>query len=316
MLLDFNRVSYEHPSGFRLQELWFAVEEGGRLAIAGETGSGKTTILRLMAGLLQPATGSIRLNGELVEGPSRRLVPGHPNIAYLSQHFEVQKFLRVSQLIEYASRISPMAADRICRICEIDHLMDRTSDQLSGGERQRIALARLLVMAPDLLLLDEPYSNLDSMHRLKMKAVIEKIGDQLGITSVLVSHDATDSLSWAGEIMVLEQGRLVQRGSPETIYRKPVSEYVAALFGKFNLFAIDPAAPKDMAMLRPDDLVITSGNDFEFEGAVSRISFHGPYYEVQVDTPHATLSVHTGKPSCSIGEHVRLSVLPERVHFF
>jgi len=314
-LLEFDRVSFSHSSGFRLEELSFKLEEGERLAIAGETGSGKTTILKLVAGLLQPHSGTIRLNGKPVEGPRTKLVPGHERIAYLSQYFEVQKFLRIEQVLAYASRMSALSANRIYRICEIDHLMERTTDQLSGGERQRVALARLLVQSPDLLLLDEPYSNLDSVHRNQMKSVVDRIGDQLGITSLLVSHDATDSLSWAQDILVLEHGRRVQQAAPEIIYRRPVSEYVAALFGRYNLFPIDPTIPDNLAMLRPDDLYLVEDDPFEFEGDVLRISFNGPYYEIQVETPQAVLSVNSGKPSCAVGDHVRLAVVPERVHF-
>jgi len=315
VFLEVDRISHEVPGSFRLQPLSFIQEEGLRIAIAGETGSGKTTVLRIIAGLLQPATGSVKLRGDLVPGPAQKLVPGHPAIAYLSQYFELPKSLRVEQVLSYASRMSDLAADRIYRICEIGHLMDRRTDQLSGGERQRIALARLLVTSPELLLLDEPYSNLDAMHRLQMKSVIERIGDQLGITTILVSHDASDTLPWADHLMVMQEGRVIQQGPPEVVYRKPVSEYAGALFGRYNLFPIDPAIPEKMAFLRPDDLVITNEADFDFKGKVVRLNFNGPYYEIQVDTGERILTTLESRPSVTLGEQVRLAVLPERVHF-
>ncbi|MFM8349285.1 MAG: ABC transporter ATP-binding protein, partial [Bacteroidota bacterium] len=284
VLLEVDRITLESNGSFRLQPLSFIQEAGLKIAIAGETGSGKTTVLRIIAGLAQPSAGSVKLRGELVPGPAQKLVPGHPSIAYLSQYFELPKSLRVGQVLSYASNISDMAADRIHRICEIGHLMDRRTDQLSGGERQRIALARLLVTAPELLLLDEPFSNLDAMHRLQMKSVIERIGDQLGITSILVSHDASDTLPWADHLMVMHEGTVIQQGHPEVIYRRPVSEYAGALFGRYNLFPVDPALPDKLAFLRPDDLVITDSPDADFSGKVVRLNFHGPYYEVQIDT--------------------------------
>jgi len=312
--LEVSRVTYNLP-GFSLSELSFTQEEGVKIAFAGETGSGKTTILKLIGGLLQPDSGSITLHNRLVQGPAEKLVPGHEQIAYLSQFFELPKFLRVEQVLQYASAMSEPALNRIIRICEIDHLLERKTDQLSGGERQRIALARLLVTGPELLLLDEPFSNLDSMHRIQMKYVLERVSDQLGITSILVSHDSGDTLPWADLIFVLQDGQLIQQGRPEQIYRKPVNAYAASLFGKYNLFPIDAQSPDRQVFLRPDDLVFTDSEDAEFTGTVSRISFNGPHYEVHVETDRGLITVLSPKPTFKTGDRVKMSVLPERVHF-
>lgn len=313
--LELQKISYTDPGGFTLQELSLILDEGKRIAFAGETGSGKTTVLKLISGLMQPSSGKVLLKGEQVRGPVQSLVPGNERVAYLSQFFELQKFLRVEQILNYASRISSMATERIYRICEIEHLLERKTDQLSGGERQRIALARLLVMAPDLLLLDEPYSNLDSAHRIKMKSVVDKIGDQLGITSILVSHDSFDTLPWADEIYILKNGSVVQHGPPEMIYRRPVDEYVGALFGKYNLITIDPGVSETKAFLRPDDLIITKEEDCELTGEVKKISFAGPYFEVNVNTPQGNITVLSGMPDFKVGDRINLKVIPERVHF-
>jgi iron(III) transport system ATP-binding protein len=269
----------------------------------------------LIGGLLQPVSGTIRLRNQPVQGPAEKLVPGHEQIAYLSQFFELPKFLRVEQVLKYASGMSEPAMNRIIRICEIDHLLERKTDQLSGGERQRIALARLLVTAPELLLLDEPFSNLDAMHRIQMKYVLERVSDQLGITSILVSHDSGDTLPWADFIFVLQDGQLVQQGRPEQIYRKPVNAYAASLFGKFNLFPMDVNTPGNQVFLRPDDLVFSNSPDAELTGKVSRISFNGPHYEVQVETDRGLITVISPKPDFKTGDQVNMTVLPERVHF-
>ena len=315
VLLEVDKITLDPNGSFQLLPFSLIQEAGLKIAIAGETGSGKTTVLRIIAGLTQPTSGTVKLNGEPVPGPAQKLVPGHPSIAYLSQFFELPKSLRVGQVLSYASRISEMAADRIHRICEIGHLMDRRTDQLSGGERQRIALAKLLVTAPELLLLDEPFSNLDAMHRLQMKSVIERIGDQLGITTMLVSHDAADTLPWADHLLLMQDGRVIQQGHPEVIYRRPVSEYAGALFGRYNLFPVDPALPGKLAFLRPDDLVITDSPEADFSGTVVRLNFHGPFYEIQVDIGERILTTLQSRPAVSVGDQVRLAVLPERVHF-
>lgn len=312
--LEVSKVNYTVP-GFSLDQLSFTQEEGVKIAFAGETGSGKTTVLKLIGGLLQPDSGTITLRNQVVQGPSEKLVPGHEQIAYLSQFFELPKFLRVEQVLKYASGMSEPALNRIIRICEIDHLLERKTDQLSGGERQRIALARLLVTAPELLLLDEPFSNLDAMHRIQMKYVLERVSDQLGITSILVSHDSGDTLPWADFIFILQDGQLIQQGRPEQIYRKPVNDYAASLFGKFNLFPIDVNSPEHQVFLRPDDLVFTDSQDAELTGVVSRINFNGPHYEVQVETDRGLITVISPKPNFKTGDQVNMSVLPERVHF-
>jgi iron(III) transport system ATP-binding protein len=154
----------------------FTQQKARKLAIAGETGSGKSTLLKMIAGLAQPAEGEIRFRGERVLGPQERLVPGQPGIAYLSQHFELWNNYRVEEILSYANDLSVEAAAALYAICRIDHLLARRTDQLSGGERQRIALARLLVRPPRLLLLDEPFSNLDHIHKSLLKTVIRDIG--------------------------------------------------------------------------------------------------------------------------------------------
>jgi iron(III) transport system ATP-binding protein len=162
-------------------------------------------------------------------------VAGHPHVAYLSQQFDLPKFLRVEQVLDYVNSLSVNEAASIFSVCRIDHLLQRKTDQLSGGERQRIAIARLLVGRPTLLLLDEPFTNLDMVMKSLLKKVIDDIGKKLRITCIMVSHDPEDSLAWADEIMVLKNGKVIQQGTPHSIYREPVNEYVAGLFGAYNL---------------------------------------------------------------------------------
>src|SRR5690606_32752154 len=121
------------------------------------------------------------------------------------------------------------------------HLLTRRTDELSGGERQRIALAKLLITSPQLLLLDEPFSNLDMMHRIVLKKVLKKISKQLSITCILVSHEPSDVLAWADKVIVIRNGIIVQKGTPKNIYTCPVDEYTAGLFGPYNFI------PKQLA---------------------------------------------------------------------
>ncbi len=202
----------------------------------------------------------------------------------------------------------------------IDHLLGRRTDQLSGGERQRIALVRLLVRLPRLLLLDEPFSNLDRVHKEILRAVIRDIGQNLGISCILVSHDPQDVLSWADEILVLKAGKLIQRGAPERIYRHPVDEYTAGLFGKYNL--LDPALTARIGRLagaddsgksllvRPEKLVLSGMGNPAAQGRVVSITFLGPYYEVEVELADARLLVRTEMNAYQPGQSVFIGLSP------
>ncbi|HSC55428.1 MAG TPA: ABC transporter ATP-binding protein [Phnomibacter sp.] len=217
-----------HPVSFELSQ-------NRKLAIAGETGSGKSTLLKMIGGLVQPDAGSIYFEGQKVLGPWDQLIPGHKHIAYLSQHFELRNNYRVFDYLDYGSELSAEEGDELYRLCEIDHLLQRkTNSGLSGGERQRIALAKMLTKRPKLLLLDEPFSNLDALHKQIVKQVIYQLQQNLNLSIILVSHDATDLLPWADEIMVMRHGKMVQQDSPEQLYHAPADAYVAGLLGHYT----------------------------------------------------------------------------------
>lgn len=218
-----------------LDNLGFSQRKGQRLAIVGETGSGKSNLLKTIAGLATPSAGAVYFEGTRVLGPLERLIPGQPGITYLSQHFELWNNYHVQEILSYTNDLSPREALELYQLCHIDHLLERRTDQLSGGERQRIALARILVHPPRLLLLDEPFSNLDMIHKRILKKVIANSASRFDITCTLVSHDPRDILPWADEILVLRDGRLIRQGAPRDVYSRPENEYTAALLGDYIL---------------------------------------------------------------------------------
>jgi iron(III) transport system ATP-binding protein len=275
-----------------IEEVNFSQQRGQRLAVAGATGSGKSTLLKMIAGLVEPDAGEIIFEDRRVSGPAETLVPGHPDIACLSQDFELRSNYRVEEVLSYSSELPEEEAGLLYAICRIDHLLRRRTDQLSGGERQRVALARLLVRPPKLLLLDEPYSNLDRMHKEILQSVIGDILDRFGMSSILISHDPPDVLSWADEVLVLRAGRLVQKAGPERIYRQPADEYVAGLFGKYNrihpvlaarLGRLPGAGQGKDLLIRPEKLTLSALGSAAAKGRVMGISFQGGHYEVEVD---------------------------------
>ena len=290
-----------------VEEISFVQQPMENIAIAGETGSGKSTLLKIIAGLIQPDKGAAFFNDRKIEGPNERLIPGHPGIAYLSQHFELRNNYRVEEILEYANELSDPEAKEIFHICRIGHLLHRKTDQLSGGEKQRIAIARLLISSPQLLILDEPYSNLDMDHKQAMKAVIKDIDARLNISCILVSHDPSDILSWANEIIVLKDGKIVQKGVPQDIYFKPANEYVAGLFGKFNTVKKDDKE----YFIRPEKIKVHIGNKANENlepGHVTSIHFFGSYYEMEVRVGDQLMLVRTIDNEHQIDDEVQLDI--------
>jgi ABC-type sulfate/molybdate transport systems ATPase subunit len=306
-----------------LQDISFQYPAFQRLAVAGETGSGKTTLLKAIAGLVQPTSGSILFEEERVVGPDEKLLPGHPRLAYLSQHFELRNNYRVGDYLQMASTLAEPAAQRIYALCQIDHLLQRKTDQLSGGERQRAALARLLTTSPRLLVLDEPYSNLDGIHRQQMKDVINNIVEEARTSCLLVSHDPADVLPWAEEILVLKNGKIVQQGSPQQVYGRPADEYTAGLFGDYNLLSAAEAmaifgakglAEGQRLFVRPENIQLVRGEYFgQQKGCVTAVSFFGSYVETDVLFATVTLRVKTLHPSWQKGDIVSANVDPDKV---
>jgi ABC-type sulfate/molybdate transport systems ATPase subunit len=283
--------------GYVLNDISFSQARLQKIAIAGETGSGKSSLLKAIAGLNQPDEGEVLFNGERVLGAGEKLVPGHPAIGYLSQHFELPKSLRIEQVLQYANKIPEAVAHTLYDVCEITHVLSRKTDHLSGGERQRVALAKLLIGSPQLLLLDEPFTNLDMVHKNILKSVIDDIGHRLNITCMLVSHDPADTLPWADEIIILKDGQVVQKDTPQNIYRQPANAYAAGLFGTFNL--LTPSQTNRMAggvgggplIARPEDFCLSRTDKTGWSGVVKEIRFFGSHCEIVVALSENTLTV-------------------------
>lgn len=232
-LLEVRNISRFDGRNLVLNDISFDQQHRQKLAIAGETGSGKSTLVKIIAGFIQPDNGSVFYNGERVLGPLEKLIAGHPKIGYLSQHFELRNNYIIDDLLDYSNKLTRPEADKIFEICQIDHLLRRKTTQLSGGEKQRVALARLLVTNPSLLILDEPYSNLDLIHRHVIKKVIEDLSEEFDITCTLISHEPEDVLSWADELMIIKDGSIVCKGSPKELYENPSDLYTAGLLGAY-----------------------------------------------------------------------------------
>jgi len=309
-LVEVIGIEKKEERGNGLSNINFTQKKLEKIAIAGETGSGKSTLLKIIAGLGQPDGGKVLFEDKRVKGPLEELIPGQKGIAYLSQDFALPHFLTVEQVLIYANPLPDALAEKdemakeLYATCKIAHLLKRRTDQLSGGEKQRVALTKLLLTQPRLLLLDEPFSNLDMLHKSLLKSVINEISDRLNITCTLVSHDPLDSLSWADTILVMKDGAIVQHATPEEIYKQPNNEYVAGLFGKYNLLpssiskallgARDKTKGREGLFIRPENFVITkSQKDLSAKGIVQKVSFFGSYYEIEIKVEGVVITVQT-----------------------
>jgi len=312
--LEVQQVSKQQQDRIIIDDISFQQKTLQKIAITGESGAGKSTLLKIISGHVQADNGLVLFNGETVTGPEEKLLAGHKDIAYLSQHYELHNNYVIKDLICFQMNVDDPEATRLFDICKISHLLERRTNQLSGGEKQRIALCMLLVKYPKLLVLDEPFSNLDPIHKNILKTVLEDITGRLQITCLLASHDPQDTLSWADEILVMKEGGIVQRGMPKEIYYQPVNEYVAGIFGKYNLlspqqtswFGIE--ANEKEVMIRPEGFSISATDNNGIKGSIRKISFWGSFYEVELLVKDSVFVVRTVKNEWAIGEEVFITL--------
>ncbi len=307
-LLAVERVSKTYPGGgsAALHDVSLHLAPGELLALTGESGSGKTTLLRLVAGLEEPDAGTVFLNGRRVEGPAGKLIAGHPDIRVVFQDFRLFPNVSVAENLRHALRQYDAAyRDRRLRemlaLAKLESLKDRLPRQLSGGEQQRAALARALADEPALLLMDEPFSNLDPALRRDLRGEIGAMLAGSGCGVILVTHEPADALSMAGRVVLLRAGRVLQSGSPRDLYRRPETAYAARFFGPANLVPtgdllpllegsaagrllatqLSPLVGRTLC-LRPEHLLPSPAADAHLGGTVQAVSFYGAYEEATV----------------------------------
>lgn len=292
-----------------------------KIAIAGETGSGKSTLLKLIAGLEQADSGDVYFNNEKIKGPNEQLIPGHKKIAYLSQHFELRNNYHIWEILSYANELTQNEADELYQLCRIDHLLNRWTDELSGGEKQRVALARLLTTSPSLLLLDEPYSNLDAHHKKIISEIIHDISSRLNITCIMVSHYAPDILSWADTLIIMKDGKLIQQGNPDDVYHHPINEYCAGLLGDYSLinsesklakYLLTDSIPEQKQLLiRPNYFSINTKQILSLSALVIKINFRGNYTLLTAEAEGERLQLISFADDIKIGDEIKISIAKE-----
>jgi iron(III) transport system ATP-binding protein len=225
------------------QDVSFEVPEGKLFTLLGPSGCGKTTTLRSIAGLERPVSGDIEVGGRAVYSSSRGIfvAPNKRNFGMVFQSYAIWPHMNVFQNVAFPLDVRKMAKKdirekvmRVLTAVQLDHLVEREATKLSGGQQQRLALARALVMEPQLLLLDEPLSNLDAKLRDRMRTELKRLQRELSLTTIYVTHDQSEALALSHEIAVMNDGRVVQIGPPRAIYETPSNQFVADFVGSTN----------------------------------------------------------------------------------
>jgi len=227
---------YQANNKSGIHDISFDIQQGHVVAIIGESGSGKSTLLKCIYGLLQPDSGTVSLNGERVLGPNEQLIPGHKQMKMVTQDFSLNIYAKVyDNIASMLSNTNVQAKqEKTMEMIEhlhIGHLKDKKITELSGGEQQRVAIAKALVSDTTVLLLDEPFSQVDALLKNQLRADIKRIVAETGVTVIMVSHDPADGLFLADELLIMQDGQLIQQGSPVSVYNHPKHIYTAQLLG-------------------------------------------------------------------------------------
>jgi iron(III) transport system ATP-binding protein len=230
-VLELDDVTKEYDGEPAVEGLTLSVRDGEFLTLLGPSGCGKTTTLRLVAGLEEPDSGEVRIAGASVAGNGKTVKPEDRDVGLVFQEFALFPHMTVEENVAFGLDGDDDRVDEMLELVGLEKHRDKKPDQLSGGQRQRVALARSLAPEPDVLLLDEPFSNLDVGLRVRMREEVRRITKEAGVTTVSVTHDQEEALSISDRVGVMNDGRLEQVGDPEEVFQTPESRFVADFLG-------------------------------------------------------------------------------------
>lgn len=281
-MLSVQNLSFSYLENKTLNDISFSLEKGKVLSIIGESGCGKSTLLKLIYGLYDLDEGSVFWGENEILGPKFNLIPGMEFIKYLAQDFDLMPFITVAENVgKYLSNFYPEEKKaRIKELLEIVEMSDYANVKakfLSGGQMQRVAIARVLALEPEMLLLDEPFSHIDNFRKNTLRRKLFAYLKEKNITTLVATHDSMDVLSFADEVIVMKNGQIVESGQPNYIYNNPKDFYVASLFGDVNQIQIDGK----IILLFPHQLKVVDSSDLKV--IVRNNFFKGSHYLVESD---------------------------------
>lgn len=288
-MLTVENVSFAYHKELVLKNVNFSIEKGQHIALIGASGCGKSTLLKVIYGLLEVNEGVVFWEDKKLLGPLFNLIPGEENMRYLSQGSSLLSYRTVAENIgRHLSNTEPTLKQE--RIYELLEIIEMTSfvntkiEQLSGGQKQRVALVTLLAKKTDVLLLDEPFGNIDNFRRNALRRNLFKYLKRHNITSITATHDKTDILSFADETIVIKKGEIIVKEVTKKLYQNPPNYYVASLFGEVNqirLAAIDAASNDELTtiLVYPHEIKVNTNS--EIKARVRNSYFNGNYYLIE-----------------------------------
>ena len=274
MSIEIRNVSKQFGDFQALRDVSLNIQSGELIALLGPSGCGKTTLLRIIAGLESPDVGSIHFSGEDTTDVHVR----DRNVGFVFQHYALFRHMTVFENVAFGLRVKPRKERpsevqikekvmSLLKLVQLDWIADRYPSQLSGGQRQRIALARALAVEPKVLLLDEPFGALDAKVRKELRRWLRRLHDELHVTSIFVTHDQEEALEVADRVVVINQGKIEQEGTPQEVWDNPASPFVYGFLGDVNLFK---GRAKDGRVELQDGMQLDCS---ELEGVVDRNAF-------------------------------------------
>jgi ABC-type sulfate/molybdate transport systems ATPase subunit len=286
-MLQVQNISFSYEEEV-LSNLSFNLEKGKTLAIIGESGCGKSTLLKLIYGLYDVDTGTIFWNDKQILGPKFNLIPGMEFMKYLAQDFDLMPYITVAENVgKYLSNIyKDKKQERISELLEIVEMTEFANTKaknLSGGQMQRVALAKALALEPEVLLLDEPFSHIDNFRKNKLRRKLFSYLKQKNITTLFATHDSDDVLSFADEVIVLKDKKIIETGTPESIYTNTINNYVVSLFCDVNEIEIEGK----LQIIYPHQLKVIQKSAIEVE--VVNNYFRGNYYLIEAIFKNQTI---------------------------
>jgi ABC-type Fe3+/spermidine/putrescine transport system ATPase subunit len=314
------RKIYSGTAGSGIKNTDLNIEPGKITAIIGASGSGKSTLLSLLYGLQSPDSGEVRFKGERIWGPEEKLIPGHDAMKMVTQaEDDLNLFAKVGDNVSVLLPSTNLQAkkektEQVLKQLNMTHLASHRVIDLSGGEKQRVAIARALVTQPEVLLLDEPFNQVDTSFRDGLQDDIRQIVKDTGLTVVMVSHDPAEILSMADMLLVLKDGEIIEAGHPKKIYNDPQYLYTAKLLTSCNVLTADEAqlcgikATKEHVMMYPEWVEATASWTRRY-WTVKQVLFKGFYEELVLENEGVSLRILNGHAGRYIeGNKVNLKV--------
>ncbi|WHF53082.1 ABC transporter ATP-binding protein [Chryseobacterium gotjawalense] len=300
MLLEIKNLFFSHRPEQRLfQNFNLKVEEGKIIALAGESGCGKSTILNLIYGLLEWEKGQIIFNGAPILGPTKNLVPGEENMKLVAQNYDLMPYSTVADNVgKFISNINlkekKERVQELLTVVGLEEYENTLPKYLSGGQMQRVAIARALSVMPKLLLLDEPFSNIDFSRKIELRERLFNYVREKNISLLISTHEIQEVMPWLDQIIVLQGGRLIQNDDAEETYNNPYNQYVASLFGEVNVFSEEEKSALRISkkFWYPHEITIS---DHGKEAAVLDSRFAGSYYWTKISLNGKHLIIYTAE---------------------